>query len=212
MARKRRTSPTIEGHPYSEVQTYIESYTASRISEATSNIISSGMLIGEPGADGESFVIPGPAGVAGATGATGAPGLGVPGADGADGESWMIPGPAGAAGTPGGGGFTMDVQEEGALIQTDPSAIDFVGAGVTATALFGVVTVTIPGGGGGDMLGSNNLSDVLDGNASLNTILPPQTGNNGKVLQTDGTNTSWQTVSGGSGLTQPQVMARALGC
>lgn len=29
-----------------------------------------------------------------------------------------------------------------------------------------------------------------------NSFLPSQTGNNGKVLQTDGTNTSWQTISG----------------
>lgn len=47
---------------------------------------------------------------------------------------------------------------------------------------------------------------------TLNSLLPTQTGNNGKFLQTDGSNVSWQTASGGSGLTQPQVMARSLGC
>lgn len=33
-------------------------------------------------------------------------------------------------------------------------------------------------------------------NAALNSFLPSQAGNNGKVLQTDGTDTSWQTSSG----------------
>jgi len=32
---------------------------------------------------------------------------------------------------------------------------------------------------------------------ALNALLPTQTGNSGKVLQTDGTNTSWQTAGGG---------------
>lgn len=35
-------------------------------------------------------------------------------------------------------------------------------------------------------------------NAALNALLPTQTGNNTKVLQTDGSNTSWQTVGGSS--------------
>ncbi|MGZ8924274.1 MAG: tail fiber domain-containing protein [Nitrososphaeraceae archaeon] len=34
-------------------------------------------------------------------------------------------------------------------------------------------------------------------NSSLNALLPSQTGNNGKVLTTDGTDTSWVTASGG---------------
>lgn len=36
-------------------------------------------------------------------------------------------------------------------------------------------------------------------NASLNALLPSQTGNGGKVLQTDGTNTSWATAGSGGG-------------
>lgn len=43
-------------------------------------------------------------------------------------------------------------------------------------------------------------------NAGLNALLPSQTGNNGKFLQTDGSNTSWQTATGGSGLTFTEVM------
>lgn len=36
-------------------------------------------------------------------------------------------------------------------------------------------------------------------NAGFNALVPAQTGNSGKYLTTDGTNTSWGTVSGGSG-------------
>lgn len=39
---------------------------------------------------------------------------------------------------------------------------------------------------------SNNLSDVANTNTALNTLLPNQIGNNGKILKTDGTNTSWE--------------------
>lgn len=44
-------------------------------------------------------------------------------------------------------------------------------------------------------------------NAALNALLPSQTGNNTKVLQTDGTNTSWQTVAGGSSFATTEVTA-----
>ena len=43
----------------------------------------------------------------------------------------------------------------------------------------------------------SNTSGTNTGDQTLNSLLPSQTGNNGKVLQTDGSNTSWQTVGGG---------------
>lgn len=51
------------------------------------------------------------------------------------------------------------------------------------------------------LLKVNNLSDVTDATTALNNILPSQTGNSGKVLQTNGSSASWQTVSGGTGST-----------
>ena len=44
------------------------------------------------------------------------------------------------------------------------------------------------------LLGGNNLSDVSDKNTSLNNVLPSQTGQTGKLLATDGTNTSWSSI------------------
>ncbi|MBS1797465.1 MAG: hypothetical protein JSS81_26820 [Acidobacteria bacterium] len=45
----------------------------------------------------------------------------------------------------------------------------------------------------------SNLSGTNTGDQTLNSLLPSQTGNAGKVLQTDGTNAAWQTPSGGGG-------------
>lgn len=43
---------------------------------------------------------------------------------------------------------------------------------------------------------ASNLSDMTVPNTALNNILPTQTAQAGKQLQTDGTNTSWQSPSG----------------
>lgn len=40
-----------------------------------------------------------------------------------------------------------DIEDEGVLLTSTPSALNFVGAGVMATAVGGRVTITIPGGG-----------------------------------------------------------------
>jgi len=44
---------------------------------------------------------------------------------------------------------------------------------------------------------------LKNGAASLNELLPTQTGNAGKYLKTDGTTVSWETVSGDGGSTSP---------
>jgi hypothetical protein len=53
------------------------------------------------------------------------------------------------------------------------------------------VTGTLPIGSGG--------TGETTANTALNALLPVQTGENGKYLQTDGTNTSWQPATGGGG-------------
>lgn len=44
---------------------------------------------------------------------------------------------------------------------------------------------------------ANGGSNASTANGALNNFLPAQSGNSGKVLQTDGTNASWQTAAGG---------------
>ena len=43
-------------------------------------------------------------------------------------------------------------------------------------------------------------------NAAINALLPSQTGNNGKILTTDGTNTSWVAIVGGGTVTSVSVV------
>lgn len=59
------------------------------------------------------------------------------------------------------------------------------------------VTGTLPaanGGTGGTLPVANGGTGQTTSNAALNALLPSQTSNNNKFLQTDGTNTSWATV------------------
>ena len=42
---------------------------------------------------------------------------------------------------------------------------------------------------------------------AFNALVPSQTGNAGEYLTTDGTNTSWAPVSGGSGISRGQAVA-----
>lgn len=46
---------------------------------------------------------------------------------------------------------------------------------------------------------SNNLSDLANPATALNVLLPSQTGQNGKVLSSNGTSAAWTTPSAGSG-------------
>lgn len=58
----------------------------------------------------------------------------------------------------GGGGGAVPVQDEGTTVVASPTAINFVGAGVTATASGSVATVTIPGAARAFPTPSQNLS------------------------------------------------------
>jgi len=49
----------------------------------------------------------------------------------------------------------------------------------------------------GQLAIANGGTGAATANGALNALLPSQTGNAGKILQTDGTNTSWQIGSGG---------------
>ena len=67
------------------------------------------------------------------------------GLDGTDGCGVLAP--DGMDGADGAG--AAPVQEEGTQVTATPTALNFVGDGVTATDVAGVATITIPGGGGG---------------------------------------------------------------
>lgn len=62
------------------------------------------------------------------------------------GTSWVVS----LAG--GGSGSAIEILDEGVSLTASPTSIDFVGGGVTATAIGDAVTVTIPGGSGAHYL------------------------------------------------------------
>jgi hypothetical protein len=69
-------------------------------------------------------------------------------------------GPGQAA--PGTLAYKLKVQDEGTDLGSNPSVVNFVGAGVSATLVDGVLTVTIAGGGGG-----GGAVELLDEGSSL---------------------------------------------
>ena len=80
-------------------------------------------------------------------------------------------------GLPTGGAIT--VLNQGNVLTTTANSLNFTGSGVSSSATGNSVTV--------DIYGASNF-------------LPPQAGNIGNVLSTDGTNTLWQAMPGAFGL------------
>jgi hypothetical protein len=79
---------------------------------------------------------------------------------------------------------------DGTIVDADISGVagSKISGNITGNAANVTGTVAIANGGTGQ----------TTANGALNALLPSQASNSGKVLQTDGTNATWQTVSGGS--------------
>lgn len=99
---------------------------------------------------------------------------------------------------------------------TVPSGLSISGSPVTSSGTLAITTALngpIKGNGTGFSSSAINLTSEVTGilpianggtnagnaNSALNNLLPTQTSNSGKVLSTDGTNTSWSTVASSSG-------------
>ncbi len=72
--------------------------------------------------------------------------------------------------TTGGAGTTVAVADEGTPLTAAVTNLNFVGAGVTATAVGSVVTVTIPGGGGGSVSIQDEGSQVSAAATTINFV------------------------------------------
>lgn len=72
---------------------------------------------------------------------------------------------------------------------------DVTGSG---TGTFATTLATVPIGKGGT--GATSAVNAI------NNLMPNQAGNNGKVAYTDGTNISWQSVSGGTGVSSVSIV------
>ena len=75
-----------------------------------------------------------------------------------------------------GGAAAIDIKDEGSLLTASPTEIDYVGAGVTATAVGNLVTVTIPGGGAG-------AGDVVGPASATNDVICVFDGTTGKLIK-----------------------------
>jgi len=98
--------------------------------------------------------------------------------------NYVLASPNGAAGVP---SFR-------AIVVSD---IPTLNQNTTGTAANVTGTVAIANGGTGQ----------ITANSALNALLPSQTGNNGKYLSTDGTNTSWVASSGSGTVTSVSVVS-----
>jgi hypothetical protein len=70
------------------------------------------------------------------------------------------------------GGSTIEVQDEGAIIDATAQFLNFVGAGVTVTQNGNGVDITIPGGGGGSVWGS--ITGTITNQTDLVTYVAAQ--------------------------------------
>ena len=116
---------------------------------------------------------------------------GAPGARGADGK----PGMDGADGADGVSVTDARIDFDGSLIIGLSSGREINVGEVIAPNLAEQIKVITNGGGT-----SQSVLDTLTSlQTQIDTLIPSQTGNSGKFLTTDGTNTSWATVGGGGG-------------
>lgn len=150
--------------------------------------------MGEDGADGESWMIPGPVGPQGATGSAGSAGatgpqgpIGLPGGDGEPGETIMIPGVQGPAGATGATGATGPSGQAGFMVgeQGEPGESWMIPGPKGDTGATGA-----GGGGGGitwtEVTGTTQSASVNNGyianNASLVTVTLPSTAAVGDIV------------------------------
>lgn len=85
------------------------------------------------------------------------------------------------------------------LVATSNSTLTTLSGLTTASSLSSIGTITTGTWHGTAVAIGYGGTGQTTANASLNALLPTQTSNSGKVLTTDGTNTSWLAATGGSG-------------
>jgi len=139
----------------------------------TSLIITSDAFGGSGTYTSWNIVAAGNVGATGPTGPTGAVST-TPGPTGPTGAVSTTPGPTGPTGNTGTGGPTgptgptgtgtnISVSDEGTLLTSGVTSFNFVGSGVTATAVANAVTVTVPGAGGASTGANIFLADFFGG-------------------------------------------------
>jgi hypothetical protein len=94
-----------------------------------------------------------------------------------------------------------------AVFATSPTLVTPILGTPTSGTLTNATGLPLTTGITGTLPIANGGSGQTTANAAFNALAPSQATNSGKYLTTDGTNSSWATVSGGSGLTRAQTTA-----
>lgn len=119
-------------------------------------------------------------------------------------------------GTTGGGGGGGITALTGDVTATGPGSVPATISNLVVTnAKIANATIDLTTKVTGALPIANGGTGQVTANAALNVLLPLQTGNVGKILQTDGSNTSWQTFTTGantalSNLTSPTAINESL--
>jgi len=108
------------------------------------------------------------------------------------------------------GGITIDSTASGSgtvtsVAATVPSFLSVAGSPITTS---GTLAISYSGTA---LPIANGGTSATTANGAINALLPSQTGNSGKVLSTDGTNTSWAAVGGSGTVTSVDVSGGTTG-
>lgn len=101
-------------------------------------------------------------------------------------------------------GGSVSVFDDGILVSGSASSFDFVGAGVSATAIGNEVTVNIPGGGSGSFTVVAVSGTIDDSNVDFTALSEPTLlVVNGQTYQKTGGNVTWSYAGGNITLSVP---------
>jgi hypothetical protein len=132
----------------------------------------------------------GATGLLGPTGPTGPQGIqGLSGPTGPTGADSTVVGPTGPTG-PAGTSSNVAVLDEGSTLTSAASSLNFVGTGVTATAVGSAVTVTIPGGG------SSTITNDTTTATSLYPLFSSATSGTASTIYTSNANLLYKPLVG----------------
>lgn len=102
-----------------------------------------------------------------------------------------------------------DITSAAALTRTDDANVTLTLGGSPSTALLAATSITA--GWSGQLSIARGGTGQTSANAALNAFLPSQGGNSGKVLSTDGSNTSWISAGSAGTVTSVSITAPAAG-